>query len=185
MAEELIGNWKRKNRKTEYENNWIKVDHDEVINPNGGKGIYGVVHYKNLAIGVIPLDEENNTWLVGQHRYPQNKYSWEIIEGGGPIGVDPIESAKRELQEEVGLTAESYDLFLEMDLSNSVSDERALIYVAKGLKQVNTNPDDTEVLDVIKKPFREVLKMVMQGEITDSMSVAGILKLAYKNNITI
>jgi ADP-ribose pyrophosphatase len=185
MAEKLIGNWKRKSRKTEYDNNWIRVDHDEVVNPNGGKGIYGVVHYKNLAIGIIPLDDENNTWLVGQHRYPQNKYSWEIIEGGGPIGISPLESAKRELQEEVGLVADSFELFLEMDLSNSVSDEKALIYVAKGLTQVNADPEETEVLDVVKKPFTEVLRMVMQGEITDSMSVAGILKLAFILNVEI
>ena len=185
MAEELIGNWKRKSRKTEYDNNWIRVDHDEVVNPNGGKGIYGVVHYKNLAIGIIPLDDENNTWLVGQHRYPQNKYSWEIIEGGGPIGISPLESAKRELQEEVGLVADSFELFLEMDLSNSVSDEKALIYVAKGLTQVNAGPEETEVLEVVKKPFTEVLRMVMQGEITDSMSVAGILKLAFILNVEI
>ncbi len=183
MANELIGNWKRKSRKTEYDNNWIRVDHDEVVNPNGGNGIYGVVHYKNLAIGIIPIDEEDNTWLVGQHRYPQNKYTWEIIEGGGPLAIDPLDSAKRELQEEVGLTADSYELLLEMDLSNSVSDEKALIYVAKGLNHVINNPDDTEVLDVVKKPFSEVLRMVMKGEITDSMSVAGILKLAYKRDI--
>jgi 8-oxo-dGTP pyrophosphatase MutT (NUDIX family) len=181
--EELIGNWQRKSRQTSYENNWIKVSHDEVINPNGGEGIYGVVHYKNLAIGVIPLDEHNNTWLVGQHRYPQNKFSWEIPEGGGPLGIDPIESAKRELQEEVGLTAENYELILEMDLSNSVSDEQALIYVAKGLTPVNDNLDETEVLEVVKKPITEVLEMVIKGEITDSMSVAGILKLARELNI--
>lgn len=183
MVEESIGNWKRKNRRTEYENNWIKVDHDEVVNPNGGSGIYGVVHFKNLAIGVIPLDEENNTWIVGQHRYPQNKYSWEIPEGGGPLEIDPLESAKRELQEEVGLEAQNYELILEMDLSNSVSDERALIYVAKGLTTTSTSPDDTEQLKIKKIPFKDVLTMVMSGEITDAMSVAGILKLASLKNM--
>ncbi len=175
---EWIGNWKRKSKRTAYDNAWIKVEHNEVINPNGGQGVYGVVHYKNLAIGVIPLDENNNTWLVGQHRYPQNKFSWEIPEGGGPLDINPLESAKRELQEEVGLKAENYKLFLEMDLSNSVSDEKALIYVARGLTYVDVSPDDTEALEVVKKPFNEVYKMVMNGEITDAMSVAGILKLA-------
>ena len=175
--EEWIGNWKKKSKKTTYENAWIKVEHHEVINPNGGHGIYGVVNYKNIAIGVIPLDENNNTWLVGQHRYPQNKFSWEIPEGGGPLDIPPLTSAKRELQEEVGLIAENYELFLEMDLSNSVSDEIALIYVARGLTYVVSNPDETEALEVVKKPFSEVYQMVMDGEITDAMSVAGILKL--------
>ena len=175
--EESIGNWKKKSKHTAYNNAWIKVDHHQVINPNGGHGIYGVVHYKNLAIGVIPLDENNNTWLVGQHRYPQNKFSWEIPEGGGPLDISPLTSAKRELQEEVGLVAEKYELILEMDLSNSVSDEKALIYVARNLTYVDVSPDDTEALEVIKKPFKDVYKMVMNGEITDAMSVAGILKL--------
>ena len=176
MENELIGNWKRKSREKKYSNNWISIFHDDVVNPNGGDGIYGVVHFKNLAIGVIPLDEEGYTWLVGQHRYPQNKFSWEIPEGGGPLDVDPLESAKRELKEEVGLAAHSWEMILEMDLSNSVSDESALIYVARDLYEVGVQPDETEVLELKRLPFEEAYDMVMRGEITDSMSVAGILK---------
>lgn len=177
MAEEWIGNWKQKNKKTKYDNNWIEVEHHEVVNPNGGEGIYGVVRFKNLAIGVIPIDADGNTWIVGQHRYPQNKFSWEIPEGGGPLAIDPLESAKRELQEEVGLVAENYDMYLEMDLSNSVSDEVAYIYCATNLTLVEKNPDETEVLSIKKLPFKDVHQMVMNGEITDAMSVAGVLKL--------
>jgi len=177
MAEEWIGNWKQKSKKIEYSNNWIDVEHHEITNPNGGEGIYGVVKYKNLAIGIIALDEDNNTWIVGQHRYPQNKFSWEIPEGGGPLGVNPLESAKRELQEEVGLEAKNWNMFLEMDLSNSVSDEVAYIYLAKDLSFVDVNPDETELLEIKKIPFLEVHKMVMEGKITDAMSVAAVLKL--------
>ncbi len=176
MENELIGNWKRKNRQIKYNNNWITIYHDEVINPNNGDGIYGVVHFKNLAIGVIPIDEDGFTWLVGQHRYPQNKYSWEIPEGGGPLGIDPLESAKRELHEEVGLAAENWELILQMDLSNSVSDEVAMIYIARDLKQIQQQLDETEVLDVKRIRFEEAYGMVLRGEITDSMSVAGILR---------
>ena len=176
MENELIGNWKRKTRQTKYNNNWITIFHDEVINPNGGEGIYGVVHFKNLAIGVIPIDDEGFTWLVGQHRYPQNKFSWEIPEGGGPLGIDPLESAKRELQEEVGLAASNWQLILEMDLSNSVSDEIALIYIARDLKQIEQDLDETEVLELNRIPFQEAYNMVLRGEITDSMSVAGLLR---------
>ena len=179
MENELIGNWKRKSRNNVYDNNWISVFHDEVVNPNGGNGIYGVVHFKNLAIGVIPIDENWFTWLVGQHRYPQNKFSWEIPEGGGPLAIDPLASAKRELQEEVGLAANKWKLILEMDLSNSVSDERALIYIARDLHEVDKMPEETEELHLRHLPFKEAYEMVLKGEITDSMSVAGILKASH------
>jgi 8-oxo-dGTP pyrophosphatase MutT (NUDIX family) len=178
MENELIGNWKRIKRTSKYDNNWISVFHDDVINPNGGKGIYGVVHFKNLAIGIIPVDVHGNTWLVGQHRYPQNKYSWEIPEGGGPLNIDPLLSAKRELQEEVGLAAKTWELILEMDLSNSVSDERALIYIATDVYEVPKMPEETEDLQLRQLSLKEAYKMVLSGEITDSLSVAGILKAA-------
>ena len=176
MESELIGNWKRKSRTKTYSNNWIDVFHDEVVNPNGGKGIYGVVHFKNLAIGIIPIDENGYTWLVGQHRYPQNKFSWEIPEGGGPLAIDPLLSAQRELQEEVGLAASDWQVILNMDLSNSVSNEEAIIYLAKNLTPVEKQPEETEELHLKHLPFEEAYQMVLRGEITDSMSVAGILK---------
>lgn len=178
MESELIGNWKRKNRRKIYSNNWIEIFHDDVVNPRGGDGIYGVVHFKNLAIGIIPIDEHGYTWLVGQHRYPQNKYSWEIPEGGGPLHIDPLESAKRELREEVGLVAKKWREILQMDLSNSVSDEQAIIFLATGLKHVESEPEETEDLAIKYLPFLEAYQMVLDGEITDSMSVAGILKAA-------
>lgn len=178
MIEETHNPWQTKSITTVYENNWIKVQHHEVVNPSGNNGIYGKVHFKNLAIGVIPLDENNNTWIVGQYRYPLNVYSWEIPEGGGIIGVEPIESAKRELLEECGLVAEQWTELLRMHLSNSVSDELAIIYVAKGLVQKEAEPEDTEQLQIKKLPFKEVYQMVMDGTITDSMSVAAIMKLA-------
>ena len=178
MEKEWIGNWKKKNRKKVYDNKWIVVYHDDVENPSGGEGIYGVVHYKHLAIGIVPIDDEGNTWLVGQHRYPQDKFSWEIPEGGGALNVDSLESAARELQEEVGLKAKNYELLLEMDLSNSVSDEVAIIYLASGLKEVPKQPDETEVLEIKKLHFKKAYDMVIKGEIKDAMSVGAILKLA-------
>lgn len=177
MIDEKFNPWKTKSIKTTYENNWIEVEHHEVLNPNGNNGIYGKVHFKNLAIGIVPLDENNNTWLVGQFRYPLNKYSWEIPEGGGQLGVPALESAKRELLEECGLEASEWTEILQMHLSNSVSDELAIIYVAKGLTQTQSEPEDTEQLQVKKLPFNQVFNMVMNGSITDSMSVAAILKI--------
>ena len=166
--------WQVLAAKQVYDNNWIQVTEYDVINPNGGKGIYGKVHFKNLAIGVVVLDEEMNTWLVGQFRFPLNEYSWEIPEGGGALNVDPLDSAKRELLEETGLVADNWQLILKMHLSNSVSDEHALLYLARGLEQHAPMPEETEQLIVKKLPFEQAWQMVQQGLITDAMSVAAI-----------
>lgn len=168
--------WKTKSSELKYENPWISVTEHQVINAAGNDGIYGTVHFKNIAIGIIPLDEHNNTWLVGQYRYPLNQYSWEICEGGGKIGIDTHVSAKRELMEELGIKAESWQKLLDMHLSNSVSDEAGIIYIAKKLTHFNPEPEEDEVLSIKKLPFNEAYEMVMKGEITDSLSVAGILK---------
>jgi len=178
MSKRKIGSWTELDREEIYENPWIKVTESKVLNPNGGEGIYGVVHFKNLAIGIIPLDEQNITWIVGQHRFPfDGKYTWEIIEGGGPLEDDPEDSARRELLEEAGIKAENLELIQQMDLSNSATTETALIYVAKGLSFHHAQPDETEDLLVRKIPFEELYQMVINGEVTDSLSVAGVLRL--------
>lgn len=159
-----------------YENNWIGLTEHQVINPSGGPGIYGEVHFKNLAIGILPLDENRNTWLVGQYRFPLNAYSWEIPEGGGPLGLPPLDSAKRELLEETGLIAANWTELQRMHLSNSVSNELAIIYIATDLTIGIAEPEETEELVVKKVSFDEAYAMVMDGRITDSMSVAAILK---------
>jgi 8-oxo-dGTP pyrophosphatase MutT (NUDIX family) len=169
--------WKVLAEKKIYENPWIKVDEFDVINPGGGKGIYGRVHFKSIAVGALPLDEELNTYLVGQYRFTIDQYSWEIPEGGGKFGVDPVESAKRELLEETGLVAAEWTKVVDMHLSNSVSDEYAVVYLARKLSQQTASPEETEQLIVKKLPFEEVYQMVERGEITDSMSVAAILKV--------
>ncbi len=169
--------WKTISSETKYDNTWIRVIESKVINPAGNDGIYGVVHFKNKAIAIIPLDEDYNTWIVGQFRYTMNNYEWEVAEGGSPEGEDPVEGAKRELLEEVGLEASSFEMILSMQLSNSVSDEISFTYVAKGLKYVGNSPEETEELHVLKLPFEEVFQMAMRGEIRDGLSVASILKL--------
>jgi ADP-ribose pyrophosphatase len=168
--------WTTLQRTEVYDNNWINVNEHQVINPSGGKGIYGVVHFKNRAIGILPLDDDNNTWLVGQYRYPLNAYSWEIPEGGGQLGADPLIGAKQELLEETGLVAKEWIEIQRMHLSNSVSDEFAVIYIAKGLTMTEAAPEETEQLAIKKLPFEEAYQMVMNGTITDSMSIAAILK---------
>lgn len=165
-------------KEVKYSNPWIEVSESKIINPNGGNGIYGVVHFKNLAIGIIPIDTDGNTWIVGQDRFPFNgKFTWEIIEGGGPLEIEPLISAQRELLEEAGLKAKNWQLIQEMDLSNSATTERALIYLATDLSFHETDPDETEDLELKKVSFKELYEMVMKGEIVDSLSVVAVLKL--------
>jgi len=169
--------WQIQSSKEIYSNPWISLTEFQVLNPAGNKGIYGKVHFKNLAIGIIPVDNEGNTWLVGQYRFPLEAYSWEIPEGGGQVDVSPEESASRELLEETGLTAQKMVCIQKMYLSNSVSDELALIFLATELSAGKADPEETEQLEVIKIPLVEAFARVHSGEITDSMSVAGLLKL--------
>lgn len=160
-----------------YDNNWISVTEYKVLNPSGGEGIYGKVHFKNHAIGIVALDNEMNTWLVGQFRFPINEYSWEIPEGGCEENEDHLEAAKRELEEETGLKALSWTKILQVHLSNSVSDESGSIFLAKQLSQHTSMPEETEQLAVKKLPFEQAYKMVKHGLITDSLSVSAILKI--------
>jgi 8-oxo-dGTP pyrophosphatase MutT (NUDIX family) len=169
--------WEILHEKQIYENNWIKVTEYDVINPSGGKGIYGKVHFKSFAIGIVALDDDLNTYLVGQYRFVLNSYSWEIPEGGGAFGVDKLESAKRELIEETGLVAAEWTQLMNLHLSNSVSDELATIFLARKLSQQQARPEETEQLVVKRIPFEETYQMVVDGKITDSMAVAGILRV--------
>ena len=169
--------WKVNSAKEVYDNNWINVTEYDVINPSGGKGIYGKVHFKNIAIGVIVLDDEQNTYLVGQYRFVLNAYSWEIPEGGGAESEEHLDAAKRELLEETGLVANNWKEILRMHLSNSVSDELAVIFLARGLTLQTACPEETEQLRVKKLPFKELLQLVLDGKITDAMTVAAVLKL--------
>ncbi|MBD1395297.1 NUDIX domain-containing protein [Mucilaginibacter glaciei] len=168
--------WQVRSEKVQYDNPWINVTEYQVINPSGNPGIYGKVHFKNLAIGVLPVDEDMNTYLVGQYRFVIDQYSWEIPEGGGIIGADPLEAAKRELLEETGLKASQWTELQRMHLSNSVSDELSIVYLARGLEQHEAEPEDTEQLQVKKVPFEEVYRMVCAGEIMDSVTVCAIQK---------
>ncbi len=169
--------WKITSEKVIYDNPWINLTEYQVINPSGNPGIYGKVHYKNIAIGVLPLDDELNTYLVGQFRFPLGQYSWEMPEGGGPVGTDPLASAKRELLEETGLKAQNWTEIQRLHLSNSVSDELSILYLARDLQQFEPEPEDTEQLIVHKLPFAEVYQMVCNGSITDAMTVAAVLKV--------
>jgi 8-oxo-dGTP pyrophosphatase MutT (NUDIX family) len=168
--------WKTIGNKLVYDNPWISLSEYDVITPAGNPGIYGKVHFKNIAVGVIAIDANNDTYLIGQYRFPLDLYSWEIPEGGCPEGTDWLEAAKRELKEETGFEANSWTELLQMHVSNSVSDEFAIVYVAQDLIAGESEPEDTEQLEMLKMPFSQAVDWVMEGKITDSISVAAILK---------
>lgn len=170
--------WQTLTSKPIYDNPWIAVRHEEVINPGGGKGIYGVVHMKNKAIGIIPIDAEGYTYLIGQYRYTLNEYSWETPMGGGEMGVEPVESAKRELKEETGFTAAKWTQIARIHTSNSVTDEEGFVFIAEELTAGETEFEETEDLKIWKLPLREAVEMVMNNQITDALSVGGLLKAA-------
>lgn len=169
--------WTILSSEQKYENNWIQVTEHQVLNPSGGRGIYGVVHFKNAAVGVVALDRDNNIYLVGQFRFPLEQFSWEIPEGGGPQGEDTLDTAKRELLEETGLVAGNWMPIVRIHLSNSVCDEEGVVYLARELEEHEAEPEETEQLFTKKIPFEQAYGMVKRYEITDSMSVAAILKV--------
>ena len=177
MIDEQTNPWTVLDEKQIYENPWIRLTEYDVLNPSGGKGIYGKIHFKNTAIGIVALDEDLNIYLVGQYRFVLNQYSWEIPEGGGPLGIDVLDSAKRELKEETGLVAEEWTKLMNFHLSNSVSDEEGVIFLACNLRQEEAAPEETEDLAVKKIPFEEAYQMVDEGVITDALAVAAILKV--------
>ncbi len=172
------GPWTRRSRRVAYENPWLTIWHDEVTQPDGAPGIYGVVHLANLAAGVLVLDDEDRILLVGQHRYALGSYSWEIPEGGVPAGETALNGAQRELREETGVEAADWRELARVHLSNSVSDESAILFVATGLTHGVAAPEGTEDLEVRWLPFVDVLTMTLDGRITDAMTVIAVERLA-------
>ncbi len=170
--------WKLVGSKAIYDNPWITVTEDRVIRPDGSDGIYGKVHFKNKAIGIIPLDDDMNTWLVGQYRYTLHEYSWEIPMGGVPLGEDTLEGARRELREETGMLAKRWQKLFKIHTSNSVTDEYGYVFLAEELQFGDHDRDVTEVLQVRKLPLKEAVDMVPAGGITDALSIAGLLYVA-------
>jgi 8-oxo-dGTP pyrophosphatase MutT (NUDIX family) len=175
MAEEMENPWRVLATRAVYDNPWISVREDQVVRPDGAPGIYGVVHFKHAAIGVLAV-EQGEVYLVGQYRYPLGSYSWEIPEGGCAPGEDHLSAAKRELLEETGLSAAHWQQMGIAHLSNSVSDELAVWFMATELTQGEQCPEGTEQLRVRRVPLAEALDMALRGEITDAISLLALMQ---------
>jgi len=174
--------WKTLGSKVVYDNPWITLREDRVINPGGGENEYGHIHFKKTAIGIVPIDGDGNTWIVGQDRYTLGEYSWEVPMGASEEGEQPIDTAHRELQEETGLTAGRMTQLMKLHTSNSITDEVGFVFVAEDLEAGETGFDEMEVLDVRKLHLREVVAMIERGEMTDAISVAAILRVVSDQN---
>ena len=169
--------WTTLSQRTSFENPYFTISERDVLTPSGDPGYYGIVHFKRHAVGAIPIDEDGNTWLVGQYRYAHDSYEWEIPEGGADPGETTLECAKRELLEETGIIAEHWELLQKMQISNSVTDEISTTYLARQLSFTEAEPDSTEQLELRKLPLAEAIDMAIEGTIRDSMSVAALLKI--------
>lgn len=175
----MRGPWTVHDDREVYRNDWVRVTEHSVTRPDGLPGIYGVVGFANLALAILPVLADGRIILVGQHRFPQDRYSWEIPEGGGALDADPRDGAARELREETGYTAQHWREILRMDLSNSVTDESAIGFLATGLEPGVADPEGTEDLLTRELHFRDALDEVRSGQITDALTVAMLLKAYY------
>lgn len=155
---------------------WMRVTRHPAVAPTGMAADYVVMRPKNVGTGVLPLHDDGTVVLVGQHRFTLMRYSWEMPEGGAPMDEDPFDAVRRELAEEAGLRADHWRAALDMDLSNSITDERAMTWVAWGLSPVPVDPDPTEVIVAVRVPFRDLLAEIERGAVRDSMTVATAYK---------
>ena len=152
------------------------IDRYKVVHPGGADGEYSVVRPRRLAVGVLPIEADGSVHMVGQWRFPLGRYSWEMPEGGAEPGEPALDCAKRELEEEAGVRARAWHKVLELDISNSLTDETAVVFIATDLEPGTHQPEAVEVFKHKRAPFLDVLARVANGQIRDAMTVAAVLR---------
>lgn len=168
--------WQDHGSRTVYDNPWLALTEHEATAPTGLAATYGVLRPKNVAVGVLPLHSDGTVTLVGQSRFALMNYSWEMPEGGAPFDEAPLDGAKRELAEEAGLSARIWREVLRMELSNSMTDERAIAWLAWDLVEVPVDPDPTEVIATVRVPFMTLMAEIDRGAVRDAFTVATALR---------
>ncbi len=166
--------WKTLSSRRVYQNKWISVREDEVQLPNGRITPYGVVE-TGECVGVLPFLDPSTVLLIRQYRYVAKRVTWEMPTGGVHPGESREEAAQRELGEEVGYRAGRITWLSSFHTSKSVMDETAHLFLGEDLVQLALAPDETEFIEVHPTPFAEALRMVIAGEILDSMTIIAIL----------
>jgi 8-oxo-dGTP pyrophosphatase MutT (NUDIX family) len=169
--------WKKLSSRKVFENNWITVFEDQVLNPGGGENLYGHVHFKNMAVAILPIDADDHTWLVGQSRYTLGAYSWELPMGGVPMDEALLDGAKRELAEETGLRADTWRELMRLHTSNSITDESGIVFMATDIHIGEAAPEESEDISIRRMHIDAAIEMVKRGEITDAISVAALLRI--------
>jgi ADP-ribose pyrophosphatase len=169
--------WKTLATKAIYRNRWLALREDLVEMPDGRTTIYGVVSCGD-CVGILPFVDPDTVLLIRQYRYVAGRPTWEMPTGGVHAGESLEEAAQRELGEETGYRAERLTRVSTYHTSKSVMDETAHLYLAEGLTRLPLPPDDTEFIEVRPFPFQEALRLVLSGEVLDSMTIIAVLLAA-------
>ncbi|KIC61000.1 DNA mismatch repair protein MutT [Brevundimonas nasdae] len=168
--------WRSDGSETVFDSPWMALTRHPATAPTGMKADYAVVRFKNVGTGVLPVHEDGTVTLVGQQRFAHANYSWEMPEGGAPLDEDPFDGIRRELAEEAGLQAEHWLSALKVEMSNSITDEIGMTWIAWGLSPAPTDPDPTEIIAVVRVPFVDLLDEIGRGTVRDSLTVATAYK---------
>lgn len=178
-----IGPWTRLTRQLAYANPYIRVHHDTVLTPAGTEGLYGVVEFRGRAVGVVALFEDDTVLLVSQYRYTLGQVSLELPEGGAKPGEDLAETALRELEEETGFRAGKIEHLLNLHTSNSITTESGALFLATELSEGVQQLEPTEDITVIRMRLSDAVDKIFSGDITDSLTVMGLLAAERKRRL--